>query len=248
VTDGESAKDAKVDLDAEDQPDPAKTEENDHPEVGQDIRGEQTEAAAAESEPDGQKQDPLHRRRPQTPPRYRFTKLSPEHRKRHKDKEGHCSAEHASVYCGLKILNTLDGQENDGVARLGRKVRLAPVETTNCRHCCVSSLVIFDDTEHKARKIDAARNQRPQAGKDREIAFEQLEPAPAFHDDRVGSLHFDQCRQHIVQQLLAVEDGHQQPHSVSFEALEGFEKGLSAVGGDQGFEGLCPSRETRQPG
>ncbi len=66
-SDRNSAKDAKFDLETEDQSDPAETEEDNHPEVGQDIRGEETEAAAPESNPDGQEQDPLHRRRPQTP-------------------------------------------------------------------------------------------------------------------------------------------------------------------------------------
>lgn len=109
-------------------------------------------------------------------------------------------------------------------------------------------LLVIDDTENQTREIYSTRYQGPQAGKDRKVALEKLEPASAFNDDCVGSLQLDQCRKHVIQQLLAVEDGHQQPHSGPFEELEGFEKGLSAGRNHQRLEGLRAPRETRQPG
>ena len=57
----------------------------------------------------------------------------------------------------------------------------------------------------------------------------------------------DQGGQHVVEQVLTVEDGDQQPHSVPLQLSERIEKRTAIGGLDERFDGLTAPGEPSQP-
>ena len=108
--------------------------------------------------------------------------------------------------------------------------------------------VVLDQAEDKAAEVDAPGNQRAQTGEDRNVTLEKLEATAAFHHYGVRSFDLYQGREHVIEELLAMDNGHQQPHSVSLQTRQGVEELGPVGGGDQRFEGIPAPRQAGEAG
>jgi hypothetical protein len=109
-----------------------------------------------------------------------------------------------------------------------------------------SPLIILDQTDDETGKIDAARDQRAESGEYRDVALQELEPTSAFNHHRVRLLELDQSREHLVKQVLAMEDCREQPHSASLQAPQLADERCSVNGFNQGFQGDASAGEPGQ--